>query len=86
MAAITRWDALLPVGYQVDHRGLVRDGRPVLRASRRELTELVTGYRGLADLVLAPDCQLEGADSDRAQLVQDFPPSLPKWSLEPYWV
>jgi len=85
MVAVTLWDALLPPGYHVDDNGLFRDDRQVLQANRRALTELVTGYRSLDDLLLAPDCGLLAGDKDRAQLSQDFPPSFPTWSLEPYW-
>lgn len=76
MAAVTRWSPLLPPGYQVVARrraaradggrdldaveGLARGGRLVLRADRRALTQLVLGYRGVDDLLLAGAAELAG--------------------------
>lgn len=85
MAAITRWEPLLPPGYRVAGQGLAHGDRVLLPASRRALTELVVGYRGIDDLVLAPDCTVPGGDADLAMLRRDFPARFPRWSLEPFW-
>lgn len=92
MVAVCRWESLLPAGYQVSGQGLAYEGRLVLRVAREALTELVIGYRGIDDLLLSPEVALasDGADrstaSDLERLRADFPPSYPKWSLEPFWL
>jgi predicted N-acetyltransferase YhbS len=85
MAAVTRWESLLPSGYAVTDEGLAYDGRLVLQASRAALTQLVMGYRSAGTLLAADACSLEGGDVVLAQVDRDFPSTFPKWSLEPFW-
>lgn len=85
MAAITRWDLLLPPTYHLKGEGLTRAGRLVVRAGPRPLTELALGARGIDDLLRTPDCLLAGDATDLAQLRHDFPAGFPRWSLAPFW-
>lgn len=95
MVAVCRWEPLLPAGYQVGDDGLFHDGRLVLRAGRRALTELVVGYRGIDELLLAEAAALTVGNKAPAaeklennlveRLRRDFPSGFPKWSLEPFW-
>jgi putative acetyltransferase len=84
MAAIIRWDNLLPRGYSVTDEGLCWGGRLLLRADRGALTQLVMGYRSAAELCLLPAVSLTDPE-DGAQLERDFPSGQPRWSLEPFW-
>lgn len=84
MAAITRWENLLPRGYGVTDEGLVWGGRLLFKAGRAALTQLVLGYRSVADLCLLAENELVDP-ADAAQLERDFPAGQPKWSLEPFW-
>lgn len=85
MAAITRWEALLPAGYEASGEGLLWQSRLALRASSSALTQLALGYRGIEDLLLVPECELLGSAEDLESLRRDFAPCNPKWSLAPYW-
>ena len=89
MATVLDWKPLLPDGYLVDGEFLVQNSRPLLQAGSRSLTELVTGYRGIDDLVLGPDCRMLGDGDDltrlHLRLRADFPPGFPHWTLEPFW-
>jgi putative acetyltransferase len=87
MAAITRWDRILPdEGYSVMDEGLTLAGHLVLRATRFHLTQLAMGYRSLDDLLLLPEVALtDQSRSVRARLDADFPAGYPRWSLAPFW-
>jgi hypothetical protein len=97
MAAITRWEMVLPAGYGVSDEGLTLNGRLALRASRTHLTQLVLGYRSVADLLLLPGVGLADATATRTQtagsgaspllqrLTADFPAGFPRWAYAPFW-
>ncbi len=85
-AAVTDWEPLLPEDYAVSHEGLVHQGRLMLHADRTALTQLALGYRSVDDLLLIPGCVLMGGEAVRTHLAHDFPPTLPKWWLAPFWL
>ncbi len=98
LAVVTLWKPLLPEDYEVvlaagghDTVGLARDGRLVLKAGRRALTELVTGYRPVADLLLDGSAELvapEGTTSareDLAHLERRFRAGYPRYFEAPFY-
>lgn len=84
MAAVTRWPAVLPEGYSVSEGTLWFEGRPLLNAEGRLLTQLACGYYDIDDLLLLSSAGRD-VQPDMSRLRLDFPKSFPKWSEEPYW-
>lgn len=85
MAIVTNWEPLLPLGYDATAEGLLRAKRLVLQVDHKALTELVVGYRGLDDLLLAGQARLSGSKLDADAIRKDLAPGFPKWSLAPFW-
>jgi len=84
MAAVTQWSAVLPDGYSVSEDTLWFEGRPLLKAGRSLLTQLVYGYYDIDDLLLLSSTERH-AQPGVSRLSLDFPKSFPKWFEEPYW-
>lgn len=83
MGVILDWQPLLPSGYRVVSNVLMYLDRPVLRAPLARLTQLVLGS---LDLSTQPaDSDIDLLQESKSQLVRDFPPLFPHWSLEPFW-
>jgi len=101
MACVLRWTGLLPEGYEVipdtvvqpspsDTFEVTYKGKHVLRAKRDALTRLVLGYEDIDSLASKGELEftLDGKDAKCHHLEllrKDFPKSLPKWYLAPYW-
>lgn len=95
-AAVTRWEPLLPAGYEVREDSppefgadgeveLRFEGRCLLRCRRSALTQLVMGYRSVDDLSLLGECRpCPLPDRERSMLRADFPVGLPHYSEAPY--
>ncbi len=89
LAVVTSWEPLLPPGWQVvrnagEVSGLALGARPILKADQTALTQLVVGYRGIDDLLLAGHAELTG-EAGLAQLRVDFPTGHPRYFEAPYF-
>lgn len=96
MAAVTNWDMVLPERYaaaaaegqvsgDTETWLLSYDGRPVLTAPRRQLSQMALGYLGADDVALVPGAELVGGTADWDRLRADMPALYPRWTLAPCW-
>ena len=84
MAAVTRWEAVLPKGFSVVGDGLHHDGQLVMQADNHTLVQLVCGYHGIDEV-----SQIAGVsvmpDADRDHLRSVFQRYYPKLYEAPFW-
>lgn len=85
MAYISDWSRVLPAGYAFSDDGLLQEGQLAVRAGRAVLTQLALGYYSADDLMLMEGVAVTASPTGWIRLARDFPPALPKWSLDPFW-